>query len=445
MFTIKEILAQPETISQQKNLTVSGWVQSVRQNKFLQIKDGSTLKTLQLICPPDFKSQLKEVKFGSYLQARGQLILTPQQAQNCELKIEKITSLNFPDQDYPLQKKKIPLEVVRNFPHLRTKTNYFLTLFRLRHSISKAIHDFFHQEGFYYVPTPIITSNDAEGAGETFTLTTKGKKPFFSKPAQLTVSGQLHAEALAQGLGKVYTFSPCFRAEKSHTTRHLAEFWMVEVELVPTDLTTLLKLVQNLVKFILSVVLTKCREELEHLEKYSQKEIINKLVAVDQKDFIHLDYTQVIQILKSTSCPKFAFDPIAWGMDLKTEHEKFLCHYYGDQPLFITNYPPGLKAFYMKNNPDGKTVACFDLIFPEIGELVGGSMRESNLKTLQTKAKKVGIDTKKLSWYLDLRRFGYAPSGGFGLGLERLIMFISGTENIQDAIAFPRFHRPLEF
>jgi len=279
----------------------------VRQNKFIEIKDGSSLKTLQLISPPELTNQLKKVKFGSYLRARGQLVLTPQQAQSCELKIEKITALSAPDHDYPLQKKKTPLETVRNYPHLRTKTNYFLALFRLRHSVSKAIHDFFDQEGFYYVPTPIITSNDAEGAGATFNLATNDKKPFFSKPAQLTVSGQLHAEALVQGLGKVYTFSPCFRAEKSHTTRHLAEFWMVEAELAPTSLATLLKLVQGLIKFIINSVLANAFEELKYFERYQAKKIISKLVAITKKDFNRLDYTQAIKVLKKS---QFTFGSI---------------------------------------------------------------------------------------------------------------------------------------
>jgi asparaginyl-tRNA synthetase len=445
MLNLKKIIAQAENISQQKSLKVSGWVQSIRQNKFIEIRDGSSLKTLQLLVPPTLLSQLKTVKFGSYLQAEGQLTLTPHRTQNCELRIEKITSVSSPDEDYPFQKHKMPLTVVRTYPHLRSKTNYFLALFRLRHSISKVIHDFFDQEGFYYVPTPIITSNDAEGAGESFSVTTHQKAAFFAKPAQLTVSGQLHAEALAQGLGKVYTFGPCFRAEKSHTTRHLAEFWMVEAELVPTDLTALLKLVQNLVKFVLRAVLAKHREELEYLEKYSQKEIISKLVAGSEKDFISLDYTQALQILSVMSCKNFVFSPLEWGKDLKAEHEKYLSHYFGNQPIFITNYPRDLKAFYMKNNADGKTVAGFDLIFPEIGELIGGSMREDNHQILLKKAQKVGLDINNLSWYFDLRKSGYAPSGGFGLGLERLIMFISGSENIQDTLAFPCFHRHLDY
>jgi len=249
------------------------------------------------------------IKFGSYLQVQGQLVLTPHQAQNCELKLQKIMALSTPDPDYPFQKKKIPLEVVRNYPHLRTKTNYFLALFRLRHSISKTIHDFLDQEGFYYVSTPTITSNDAEGAGETFNLTTNDRKLFFPSQPKLTVSGQLQAEALAQGLGKVYTFAPCFRAEKSHTTRHLAEFWMIEVELTSADLETILKLAQRLVQFILNSVLTKCSEELKYFEKYHQKEIIDKLTDLTKKNFIRLDYTQAIEILKKAS-HQFSLTPV---------------------------------------------------------------------------------------------------------------------------------------
>jgi asparaginyl-tRNA synthetase len=445
MLTIKQILTQPKLFCQ-KTLKVSGWVQSVRQNKFIQIKDGSTLKTLQLVGSPNLTTPLKKMlKFGSHLQVQGQLILTPHQAQSCELKIEKIISLQTPDPDYPFQKQRIPLAIVRNYPHLRTKTNYFLALFRLRHSISKAIHDFFDQESFYYVPTPIITSNDAEGAGETFNLITKDQKSFFSKPAQLTVSGQLQAEALAQGLGQVYTFSPCFRAEKSHTTRHLAEFWMIEAELTPiTNLKEVVKFTERLIKFIINSVLEKQTAELEYLEKYSEKEIISRLKKIKAEKFAWLDYTEAIEILKESK-EKFGFSDLSWGQDLKSEHEKYLCKQQGDKPIFILNYPRDLKAFYMKEARGGKTVECFDLIFPQIGELVGGSIRESDYEVLKSKAEKVGIDTQGLAWYLDLRRFGYAPSGGFGLGLERLIMLISGTENIQDTLAFPVFHQHLEF
>ena len=423
-----------------KEIEVSGWVKATRSGKFVKISDGSSLETLQLVFSAELASQAKAIKLGSYLVVKGQLESTPEREQSQELKVSQICFQSSPSHDYPLQKKKLPLEVVRNYPHLRAKTNYFLSVFRLRHSISQALHDFLDQEGFYHIPTPLITSNDSEGAGATFNLTTQDKKLFFTKPAQLTVSGQLHAEALAQGLGRVYTFAPCFRAEKSHTTRHLAEFWMVEVEIAPTDLKSLIKLTERLIKFLISTVLKKNLPELEYLENYHQKEIINPLKKVEKKEFIQLEYTQAIEILKNSK-QKFVFSHLKWGIDLKAEHEKYLGQYFDNLPIFILNYPKEIKAFYMKNNPDKKTVASFDLLFPEIGELIGGSIRESDYQILKEKAQKVG----DLTWYLDLRQSGYAPSGGFGLGLERLIMFLGGIENIQDTIAFPLFHHHLKF
>jgi len=436
--SIKDIYQKSEFLSKLEKIKVGGWVKSVRQNKFIELNDGSCLSNLQVVCPPDLAEKIKQINFGSSLIANGKLKLTPERAQSCELQVREIEVINPSTGDYPLQKKSIPLEIVREYPHLRAKTNYFLTLFRLRHSISKAIHNFFHQEDFYYVSTPIITSDDAEGAGELFNITTKEKEAFFSKPTTLTVSGQLQAEALTQGLGKVYTFAPCFRAEKSHTTRHLAEFWMIEPEMAFTDLETIINLAKRLVKYVINYIITNNIKELEFLENYNRKQIINKLKKILSNDFRKVDYSEGVEILKKNK-QKFVFNSIKWGMDLQSEHEKYLCQYFDNSPVFITNYPADLKAFYMKNNPDDKTVACFDLLLPEIGELIGGSMRENSYEVLKEKARKIGLDTNNLNWYLDLRKYGYAPSGGFGLGLERLIMFISGTENIRDTIAFPRY------
>ena len=444
---IRNIYQQSEKLSRLEKIKVGGWVKSIRQNKFIELNDGSCLQNLQLICPPTLAEKTKQINFGSSLVVNGKLILTPERAQNCELHAQEIELITPASEGYPLQRKKIPLEVVRDFPHLRAKTNYFLTLFRLRHGISKAIHDFFHQEGFYYISTPIITSNDTEGAGELFNITTHEKEPFFSRPAKLTVSGQLQAEALTQGLGKVYTFSPCFRAEKSHTTRHLAEFWMVEPEMVLTILDELTDLAEKLIKYVINYVLNNNGPELNYLENYdkeNKKEIINKLGKIIGGEFKKIDYNEVIRILEKNK-ENFVFSNIKWGMDLQSEHEKYLCQNFGDFPVFIINYPIELKAFYMKNNPNGKTVACFDLLFPRVGEMIGGSMREDNYQVLIKKAQKMGLDTSNLNWYFDLRKYGYASSGGFGLGLERLIMFISGIENIRDTIAFPRFPGKLEF
>nr|CAG8439368.1 2931_t:CDS:2 [Entrophospora candida] len=396
IISIREIYQQPEKLSQLAQIKVGGWAKSVRESKdiiFIILNDGTTLTNLQVVISKKFFSQLdllEKVNFGSSLLVNGKLLLTPQRKQPCELQVTEIELINPVADDYPLQKKNIPLEVVRNTPHLRAKTNYFLALFRLRHSISKALHDFFHQEGFYYVPTPIITSNDAEGAGEIFNLTTNEKEPFFSIPAKLTVSGQLQAEALVQGLGKIYTFGPCFRAEKSHTTRHLAEFWMVEPEMIFTDLDGIISLAERLIKHVIGYVLSNNSSELKFLEIYDEqkkKEIITKLKKIAGEEFEKIDYSEVIELLEKNK-ENFVF---------------------------------------------------------KVGELIGGSMRDDRYLTLQARARKVGLDIKNLSWYFDLRKCGYAPSGGFGLGLERLIMFISGTENIRDTIAFPRFPGKLEF
>jgi asparaginyl-tRNA synthetase len=448
--TIKEVYQQAKELSELKKIIkVGGWVKSHRKGKeknFIALNDGSTINNLQIVISRKNFSQLnllEKINFGSGLLVSGCLILTPERQQSCELEVEKVELVNSADSNYPLQKKNIPLEVVRSFPHLRAKTNYFLAIFHLRHSVSQAIHEFFHQEGFYYLPTPIITSSDAEGAGELFTIQTK-KKNFFDKEAKLTVSGQLQAESLVQGLGKVYTFSPCFRAEQSNTTRHLAEFWMVEPEMVFADLKIITILAEKMVKWVMNFVLVNNYLALEHLEKHNQRKLTHELRRLTEENWEKVDYDKCIEILVKNK-ENFVFCDIKWGMDLQSEHEKYLCQYFNNKPVFVVNYPQELKAFYMKNNSDGRTVACFDLIFPRVGELIGGSMREDNYQILIEKAKKIGLDIENLTWYFDLRKYGYAPSGGFGLGLERLIMFITGTENIRDTIAFPRYFKNSSF
>ncbi|CAG8675114.1 10985_t:CDS:2 [Cetraspora pellucida] len=362
LITIKEIYQKFQELSKLEKIAVGGWVKSIRESKekiFITLNDGSTLKSLQIIVRKNFSQSnlLEKINFASTLLVSGKLTLTPERAQNCELRASKIELVNPTATDYPFQKKNIPLEIVRHYPHLRTKTNYFLALFRLRHSISKAIHDFFHQEGFYYVPTPIITSNDAEGAGEAFTITTDKKEPFFSQPASLTVSGQLHAEALAQGLA----------------------------EMAFADLEIIINLAEKMIKYVINYVLDNNSTELEYLENYdkeNKKEIIDKLKKIV-------------------------------GMDLQSEHEKYLCQYFNNAPVFVLNFPKEIKAFYMKdgalseaknevlsenkNNSEKKIVACFDLLFPEIGELIGGSTREDDYQVLVEKARKIGLDTANLA------------------------------------------------
>ncbi|KLL04107.1 MAG: asparaginyl-tRNA synthetase [Mycoplasmataceae bacterium CE_OT135] len=451
LLTIARIFSEAQKLSQLEEIKVQGWVKSIRQSKnisFITLNDGSCLQNLQVVCPSHLTEEIKNANFGSCLRAKGKLILTLDRAQKIELRAQKIEFVNPAAADYPLQKQAIPLEVVRNYPHLRAKTNYFLAIFKLRSQVSWTIHQFFQQAGFFYIHTPLITANDTEGAGELFTVTTRQdkqyEKDFFRKQGKLTVSGQLQAEALAQGLGKVYTFSPCFRAENSHTTRHLAEFWMIEPEMTFADLDDLLNLAENLLKYVIQKAIENNLPELEYLEKYHQKELIGKLKKISKLAFPRLNYAECLKILEKNK-KNFVYNEIKWGMDLQSEHEKYLCQHFNNSPVFVVNYPTELKAFYMKNNLDQKTVVCFDLLFPEIGELIGGSVRENNYQTLIKKAQKISLDVDNFAWYFDLRNFGYAPSGGFGLGLERLLMFLTGTENIRDVIPFPRYPQHLEY
>lgn len=447
LLTIEKIYQKFQELSLLEEVKVQGWVKSVRQSKninFIVINDGSCLQNLQVICSSD----LSEINFASCLIVKGKLILTPERNQAFELQAQAVEFISSAAADYPLQKKNLPLEMVRNYPHLRAKTNYFLAIFSLRSKVSFYIHQFFQTKGFYYLHTPLITASDTEGAGELFTITTQQdksyEKDFFRKQAKLTVSGQLQAEALAQGLNKIYTFGPCFRAENSHTTRHLAEFWMIEPEIAFANLDDVLELAESLIKYIIRQVIEKNYLEIKYLENKKQIQLVNKLKKIIDADFPRLTYDESLEILAKNK-KNFVYSEINWGMDLQSEHEKYLCQYFSNQPIFVLNYPKKLKAFYMKNNSDNKTVACFDLLFPEIGELIGGSVREDSYEVLKNKFQKIRLDMNNMSWYFDLRRYGYAPSAGFGLGLERLIMFISGTENIRDVIPFPLYSQHLEY
>lgn len=447
-------------------ITVNGWVRSNRNSKkvgFLDINDGSSIENLQVVYEPTSNNNLISITTGSAVTITGNLILTPNAKQPFELKAISATIYNICANDYPIQKKEHTNEFLRENAHLRVRTNTFLALFKIRNQVSWSIHKFFHDQQFIYLHSPIITANDAEGAGENFIVTTisndKYEKDFFSKKASLTVSGQLNAEAYAQSFQKVYTFGPTFRAEKSNTTRHAAEFWMVEPEFTFSSLQDNITLAQNLVKTVISDVLNNCHSELKFLqekqETKNKESLITKLttIADTKTNFKIISYTEVIDLLLTAQKKgkKFEFSNIKWGIDLQSEHERYLCEEITKQPTFVINYPQAIKAFYMKlnpidnNHPEQKTVAAMDLLVPGIGELIGGSVREDNYQQLMENKKQFKIVGDDLQWYFDLRKYGYAPSAGFGLGLERLLMFITGINNIRDVIPFPRTPNNLSF
>ncbi|WP_438363301.1 asparagine--tRNA ligase [Spiroplasma endosymbiont of Danaus chrysippus] len=449
-------------------VTVNGWVRSNRNSKkvgFLDLNDGSSINNLQVVYDPNLENtnNLTNVTTGSAVTITGNLILTPNAKQPFELKVITATVYNICANDYPIQKKEHTNEFLREHAHLRVRTNTFLSLFRIRDQVSWSIHKFFHDNQFIYLHSPLITANDAEGASENFIVTTitndKYEKDFFGKKASLTVSGQLNAEAYAQSLQKVYTFGPTFRAEKSNTTRHAAEFWMVEPEFTFSNLQDNIVLAQKLIKTVIRDVLNNCNSELKFLEQKqetkNEQSLIEKLQKiVDFKsDFKVITYTEVIELLLTAQKKgkKFEFNEIKWGIDLQSEHERYLCEEITKQPTFVINYPQTIKAFYMKlnpidsNYPQQKTVAAMDLLVPGIGELIGGSVREDNYEQLLKNKTQFKIEGNDLQWYFDLRKYGYAPSAGFGLGLERFLMFITGINNIRDVIPFPRTPNNLLF
>lgn len=451
-----------------KQITVNGWVRSNRNSKkvgFLDLNDGSSIHNLQVVYDPNLASNnnLTTITTGSAITITGNLILTPNAKQPFELKAISATIYNICANDYPIQKKEHTNEFLRENAHLRVRTNTFLALFKIRDQVSWSIHKFFHDHQFIYLHSPIITANDAEGGGENFIVTTitndKYEKDFFSKKALLTVSGQLNAETYAQSLQKVYTFGPTFRAEKSNTTRHAAEFWMIEPEFTFSNLQDNIMLSQNLIKTVISDVLNNCNSELKFLqekqETKNKESLIEKLTSIAnaKTDFKIITYTQVIDLLLTAQKKgkKFEFNNIKWGIDLQSEHERYLCEEITRQPTFVINYPQAIKAFYMKlnpidnNHPEQKTVAAMDLLVPGIGELIGGSVREDNYQQLLKNKNQFKIAGDDLQWYFDLRKYGYAPSAGFGLGLERFLMFITGTNNIRDVIPFPRTPNNLSF
>ncbi len=459
---ISKILTEPEKFGDTV-VTVCGWVRTIRNSKsiaFAEINDGSCLRGLQLVLDKATLENFDEIasqNVGAAVSATGKIVLTPNMKQPCEMQVVSAEVEGTSTPDYPLQKKRHTLEFLRTIQHLRPRTNTFSAAFRVRSVAAYAIHKFFQESGFVYAHTPLITTSDAEGAGEMFRVTTlpaenppmtdDGKvdfsEDFFCKPTSLTVSGQLEAECMALAFGKVYTFGPTFRAEKSYTARHAAEFWMIEPEIAFADLQDDMELARDMLKFVLKYVVDNCPDELDFFEQHYEKGLKEKLNAVINADFATVTYTDAIKLLEESG-HEFQF-PVSWGCDLQTEHERYLTEEIFKKPLFVTNYPKEIKAFYMRLNDDGKTVAAVDVLVPGIGEIIGGSQREEREELLCERIKEIGATPEDYSWYLELRRFGGTKHAGFGLGFERLIMYMTGIQNIRDVLPFPRTTGYAEF
>ena len=441
---------------------VKGWVRTSRGNKnvsFIAINDGSTINNIQVVADPSKFDEtiLKKISTGACIMAKGLLVQSQGKGQSIEIQATHLEILGEADPEtYPLQKKEHTMEFLREIAHLRPRTNTFGAVFRIRHHLAFAIHKFFNDNGFFYLHTPIITGSDAEGAGEMFHVTNFDiKKPplnedgsvnyredFFGKEANLTVSGQLEGELGAMALGKVYTFGPTFRAENSNTPRHLAEFWMIEPEVAFNEIEDNMDLAEDLLKFVIDYALQNCADDIAFLNNMYDKELLNRLQSVISKPFVRLTYTDAVEILKQRN-DKFEFK-VDWGTDLQKEHENYLVDHFGG-PVILTDYPKKIKAFYMKQNDDDKTVRAMDILFPWIGEMVGGSQREENYDKLLQRMKEMHIPEKEMWWYLDTRKFGACPHSGFGLGFERLVLFVTGMNNIRDVIPFPRTPKNAEF
>ncbi len=438
-------------------LTVMGWVRTRRDSKggfsFIQLNDGSCMQGLQIIAESslsNYESEVRRIQTGCSVCAVGPLSLSPGKGQSVEIKAQKIEVIGWSDPEtYPLQKKRHSFEFLRTIAHLRPRTNTFGAVARIRNAVSLSIHTFFQEKGFIYLHSPVITGSDCEGAGETFRVTSLDldripqkdghadfSKDFFGIPANLTVSGQLEAEIYALALGDVYTFGPTFRAENSNTSRHLAEFWMVEPEMAFCDLEGNRALAVDLLKYVFSWVLEKCSEDMQFFNRFIDKTAVETLNTIVSQDFEYLTYTEAVKVLEKAGT-KFEF-PVSWGTDLQSEHERYLCEKAVGRPIVLVDYPREIKPFYMKLNEDRKTLRAMDVLVPKIGEVIGGSQREDDYDTLYKRMKETGLDPDDYWWYLDLRRFGTAPHSGFGLGFERLIQFITGLANIRDVIPFPR-------
>ncbi len=445
---------------------VCGWVRSRRGNKnvsFIALNDGSTIKNIQIVADLSkfSEEQLKPVTTGACIGATGLLVASQGAGQSVEIQLTELEVFGTADPEkYPLQKKGLSMEYLRTIAHLRPRTNTFGAVFRIRHNMAMAIHTYFHEHGYFYFHTPLITASDCEGAGQMFQVTTKNlynlKKDdngqidysddFFGRQAALTVSGQLEGELGAMALGKIYTFGPTFRAENSNTPRHLAEFWMIEPEVAFIDKDDLMDIEEDFIKYCVRWALDNCKDDLEFLNQYVDKGLIERLHSVIDTDFVRLPYTEGINILQEAvkNGHKFEF-PCNWGDDLSSEHERYLVEQHFGKPVIMTDYPRDIKAFYMKINEDGKTVQGTDVLFPQIGEIIGGSVREADFDKLNAEIDRRQIPMKDMWWYLDTRRFGSAPHAGFGLGFERLLLFVTGMQNIRDVIPFPRTPKNAEF
>jgi asparaginyl-tRNA synthetase len=457
---IKELLS---AFTVGSDVLVKGWVRTKRGNKniiFIALNDGSTINNIQIVVDvPDFEENLlRDISTGACIAVKGKLVESHGQGQNIEIKAKEITLYGKADaESYPLQKKGHSMEFLREIAHLRFRTNTFGAVFRMRHAMAYAIHKYFNDKGFFYLHTPIITGSDCEGAGEMFHVTTMDlnnipknedrsidyRTDFFGKETNLTVSGQLEGELGALSLGDIYTFGPTFRAENSNTPRHLAEFWMIEPEMAFYDLTDNMDLAEDFLKYLISYALENCKDDLDFLNSMIDKNLLERLNFVLDNNFVRITYTEAVQILTSAE-KKWEF-PVGWGRDLQAEHERFLVEEHFKRPVILTDYPKEIKAFYMKQNEDGKTVRAMDVLFPGIGEIIGGSQREEIYERLLNRIKEMKLKEKDFWWYLETRKYGTAPHSGFGLGFERLILFMTGMSNIRDVIPFPRTPKNAEF
>ena len=458
--TVKELLVSQDL---DREVLVKGWVRSRRGNKYVQfiiVNDGSTIHTIQAVADAEKfpEESLRDVGNGAAVAIRGKLVASQGKGQAVEIQATEVTVLGKADaEEYPLQKKATSLEHLREIAHLRPRTNTFGAVLRVRHALAFAVHDYFNKNGFFYVHTPIITGSDAEGAGQMFRVTTlPADKPpladdgsvdytqdFFGKQTNLTVSGQLEGELAAMALGSIYTFGPTFRAENSNTARHLAEFWMIEPEVAFNELEENMDLAEDFLQSLVKYALAHCADDLAFLNEQYDKELLGRLQSVVDNAFQRLTYTEAVEILKSAK-QKFEF-PVDWGTDLQSEHERYLVEKHFKKPVILTNYPKEIKAFYMKLDDDGRTVRAMDVLFPGIGEIIGGSQREEDYTKLTTRMAEMHVPTEDLDWYLDTRRFGTAPHAGFGLGFERLVLFVTGMSNIRDVIPFPRYPKNAAF